>query len=631
METGLEELLQSFKEETDEIFESVDMNFLFLEKDPNSDELINSIFRSIHTLKGSAGMMGMEKTNKLAHALEDVLDKIRSKELVCTPEMLNLFFGVIDCLKELVGSEMAGGAISDEYQSYIKDLKEVLSEEGGGGVSVAGTFSVDAELAAKIKEEMEKGLYVYRLDIPFDELCMMKSSGAFLVVSSLEDYGSILKVFPDIDSPVIEDASSFIMILSTDRENTDEITESAEVPGMTENAVANLMKKEDLEVKEKVREKPQEKQESGKGDSDDDENHENFFIRIPVEKIETMMSLIDELFLGKSQFSSIVSEIFHKNPSHPILKTLGDLTRNMDKLTSGIQKMVIDIRRIPIEMELLKSKRLVRDLSRSHKKEVKLLVDARDVEIDRELWKRIIKPIEMLMEISVLYSIESREKRIQSGKDGAGVIKVAASYSDSDIILEISDDGAGIPEESQECADRIKDSIKSINGKFAIIPGKKSDTGFRCRLQIPANSSKIDVFFFNIEGVTYAISAACVNEIVKLPRREIKTIKGEEVIVHRGKVVSMLKVDSPGRQFEDDVDASNGKALCIIISDNEKTVAIPVDEVIGEDEILIKKFDNTIINSEYIIGATVLGDGKVVLILNPASMILEGRLVLTNL
>lgn len=627
METGLEELLQSFKEETDEIFESVDMNFLFLEKDPNSDELINSIFRSIHTLKGSAGMMGMEKTNKLAHGLEDVLDKIRSKELVCTPELLNLFFGVIDCLKELVGGEMTGGSVSDEYLSYIKELKEVLSEEAGGGFSAVGTFAIDAELAAKIKEEMEKGRFVYRIDIPFDELCMMKSSGAFLVVSSLEDYGPILTVFPDIDSPVIEDCSSFIMILSTDKENPDELTESAEVPGMTENAAAVLMKKEDLKIEEKVPEKA----ESDKNGASEDESHDNFFIRIPVEKIETMMSLIDELFLGKSQFSSIVNDIFHKNPSHPILKTLGDLTRNMDKLTSGIQKMVIDIRRIPIEMELLKSKRLVRDLSRSQKKEVKLMVDSRDIEIDRELWKRIIKPIEMLMEISVVYSIEPRERRIQKGKDGVGIIKVSASYSDSDIILEISDDGAGIQDESPEWAERIKDSIKSINGKFAIIPGRDDTCGFRCRLQIPANSSKIDVFFFNIAGVTYAISAACVNEIVKLPRKEIKTIKGEEIIVHRGKVVSMLKLDSPNPHNGDEGEESNGKVLCIIISDNEKTVAIPVDEVIGEDEILIKKFDNTIIDSEYIIGATVLGDGKVVLILNPTSMITGGRLVLTNI
>ncbi len=631
METGLEELLQSFKEETDEIFESVDMNFLFLEKDPNSDELINSIFRSIHTLKGSAGMMGMEKTNKLAHGLEDVLDKIRSKELACTPELLNLFFGVIDCLKELVGNEMTGGAISDEFLSYIKELKEVLSEEAGGGVSAVGSFAIDAELAAKIKEEMEQGRFVYKIDIPFDELCMMKSSGAFLVVSSLEDYGSILKVFPDIDAPAIEDCSSFIMIISTEKENPDELTESAEIPGMTENAAAELMKKEDLEIEEKVREKAKEKTDSDKGASGEDDGHDNFFIRIPVEKIETMMSLIDELFLGKSQFSSIVSEIFHKNPSHPILKTLGDLTRNMDKLTSGIQKMVIDIRRIPIEMELLKSKRLVRDLSRSQKKEVKLIVDSKDVEIDRELWKRIVKPIEMLMEISVIYSIERREIRVQSGKDGIGVIKVSALYSDSDIILEMSDDGAGIQDENPEWAEKIKDSIKSINGKFAILHSKDDTGGFRCRLQIPANSSKIDVFFFNIEGVTYAISAACVNEIVKLPRKDIKTIKGEEVIVHRGKVVSMLKLDSPNPNYEDEGEESNGKVLCIIISDNEKTVAIPVDEVIGEDEILIKKFDNTIIDSEYIIGATVLGDGKVVLILNPTSMIIGGRLVLTNL
>ena len=625
MDTGLEELLQSFKEETEEIFESVDMNFLFLEKDPSSEDLINSIFRSIHTLKGSAGMMGMEKTNKLAHALEDVLDKIRSKELSCTPELLNLFFGIVDCLKELVQLEMTGAPVPNDYLGFIQELKEVLAEEKGASASAAGKFSIDAQLSEEIRSFQSKGLNVYKLEIPFDELCMMKSSGAFLAVNNIEEYGKIFKIFPPVDDPAIEDSNSFIIILATESEETEELLEAAEIPGMTEDPSAKLIEPGELESQQEA---------SNSGDSGstskEEDNKDNFFIRIPVDKIESMMSLIDELFLGKSQFSSVVIDIAHKNPSHPILKTLGDLTRNMDKLTSSIQKMVIDIRRIPIEMELLKCKRHIRDLTRKYNKEVKMVVDSKDVEIDRELWKKIDDSINLILEKSVSLSIESAEQRSGMGKDETGIIRISVSYSDSDIILEICDDGEGIPDDSTEWTEKIKDSIKSMNGKFSLINDQDENMGFKCRLQIPSNSSKIDVFFFRISGITYAIPASCVNEIVKLPQQDIKTIKGEEVIVHRNNVISILNVENP-YWITEEMEYKNGnKVLCIIIADTEKTVAIPVDEVIGEDEILIKKFDNTIIDSEYVIGATVLGDGKVVPILNSASMISSGRLLLSN-
>lgn len=627
MDSGLEELLETFKEEAAEIFEAVDMNLLSLEKDLENMDIVNGIFRSIHTLKGSAGMMGMEKTSQLAHAFEDMLDKIRSRVVTCNSDLVSLFFSIMDCLKDMVRDETTGNEPGNEYLDYISQLKNRLSSGTEKTVAATMEITIDKSTRKEAQEKQEEGFNVFILDIPFEEMCLMKSSSAFLAVSGLEEFGEVVKVFPDLEDPSIEELESFKALFATKETNLDEVLEATEIPGMTLKAQAELFTAEKAEAPQPA-EAPKEKAEASSGGGNDSEQkEEQFSVKIPMDRIQEMMNMVDELFIGKSKFSNLVEEIKEAKPNHTQIKPLISLSRNIDKLTSKIQKMVIDIRKIPLGWELNKLNRRIRDFLHDYEREAILKIVSNEVEIDLELWKKLHQAVEIILENSISKSIEPPGEREGKGKGRKGLITITSEYLDSDIRMTITDDGHGFDSSSMSDLDKIHEIMSSINGKFYFSHEGETDEGMKCRLRVPTNLSKIEVFFFKINDNIYALPTSSIDRIVKLKGSEIKTIKGKKVFVHRDSVVSFLDVEGAyNGENPDRLDRE--KVLSIIITDNEKNIAIPVDEVVGEDEILIKKFENSIIDSRYIIGATVLGDGRVIIILNPSALISEGRVMM---
>lgn len=625
MDSGLEELLQTFKEEAAEIFESVDMNLLLLEKDLKSADIINSIFRSVHTLKGSAGMMGMERTGRLAHALEDVLDRIRGKKISCTPDFITLFLKVVDCLKELVRDETSGKDSSDQYLDYIALLKEKMSEGSGAKKKTQQALTVDPEFIKQVEDSREKGMEVYQLKVSFDEMCMMKSSSAFLAVNGLGDLGEVLKVSPALDASELDEVEYFEVVFASVNKDLGEIAEVTDIPGMTLPAEINPLpiKKDHQEQEEEISEETEEEAEEESSNGSTSKNQEEkFYIRVPMNIVQEMMSMVDELFIGKSKFSNTVDEIKNSNPGHPIIKPMLGLSRNLDKLTSKIQKMVIDIRRIPLEREITKLNRQVRDCSMKYGKEVSFNIECNDVEVDREMWKKIVQALEIIIENCIDKSIEMPEERKAMGKESAAKINITADYLDQDIIMNIFDDGLGLGGETLDRVKIIQDTMSSVNGKFTIISNHGS--GFKCCVRVPSNSSKVEVFFFRIGESIYAIPTYAIDRIVKVKKNEIKTVQGKRVMLHAGSVIWILDISIIHGMSLPESDQKES-LLSIIINDNDMIAAIPVDEVLGEDEILIKKFENTIFESQYIIGATVLGDGTVIIVLNPGALISEGQ------
>lgn len=606
MESGIDELIQTFKEEAQEIFESLDMSLLDLEQDPESSELINGLFRSVHTLKGSAGMMGMEKTGKLAHALEDVMDRVRSKKLECTTDLVSLFFNVTDCLKDTVSRETTGKAISDKYPMFLGQLKEILSDDTPSFEASSGPGGITEAVEKKIADFKQKGSYIFIIEVKFDDMCLMKSSGAFLAVNGVGSFGEVVAVIPDVEDPAIEEIESFKIIIAMESDNTDDVKDAAEIPGMTDTATVTPYVKEEKKA-----------QESGgapgdKAASKQQEESESFHVKITEGKIEEMMSLVDELFIGKSRFNNLVGDLRTKSPTNRLLKPLVTLSRDLDKLTSRIQMMVMDVRRIPLDGELSRLNRQIRDLSMKYNQDVKLEYFSKDVEIDKNMWKKISDALKLLFESSICLSFSKKG-------EARGNITISANYCDSDISIDYRDDGMGAAESEVENIESIHEMINSINGKFTYNEPSEGN-GIQCSFRIPTNSSKMDAFFFEINGNMFALPTACIDTILKVKSDQLKTIGGKKVIVHRNMVISLLDTYFLQRNVNGN---GNGDLLSIVICENNKFVAVPVDDVIGEDEILVKKFEHSIFDTRYVLGATVLGDGRVIIILNPTQLLLE--------
>jgi chemotaxis protein histidine kinase CheA len=249
-----------------------------------------------------------------------------------------------------------------------------------------------------------------------------------------------------------------------------------------------------------------------------------------------------------------------------------------------------------------------------YNQDVKLEYQSRDVEIDKNMWKKISDALKILFENSICLSLS--KKTSEKGK-----IFISANYFDSDIAIEYSDDGAGALEEEMENIEPIYEMINSINGKFTVNNEKGKEGGISCSFRVPTNSSKMDAFFFEINGNMFALPTACIDTILKVKNDQLKTIGGKKVIVHKNMVISLLDTSFLIRSSNGN--GSNGDLLSIVISENNKFVAVPVDDVIGEDEILVKKFEHSIFDTRYVLGATVLGDGRVIIILNPTQLLME--------
>ena len=606
MDSYMMELLQTFKDEAEELFEAIDSNLLILEKEPTNTVVINSIFRPIHTLKGSAGMMSLDRTNKLAHAMEDVLDKVRNGKLQCNPHLINLFFEVADCLKALSHAEITGENPPGNHQKLILQLQNILKAGPGPALKVSPNVDISKGISQAAEDGTARDREVLIIRIPFDPDCLMKSSSAFLVKSSLGEIGEVALLEPSCEDPAIEDADRFTLVLYDGTEDVETILERTEIPMMT--------------GKGEIIESPDNTTSSGSAtdtavsvagfapppskNTPEKTEDENFFVRIPIHNIDEMMGLVEELFVGKSHFSNLIEKIGKSHPHHPVIKKLNLLSRSMDKLTLLLEKKVISIRKVSLEKEMTRFNRLVRDLSRQYDTTVRLDIKQTDIEIDLEMWKKLAVAIEIVL------------KNIISCNNSRAIeIKVFALYRDADIVISLVDNGNQIRLEGM---DQVNGILNSISGRFNVNNNRSDETGNRCSFRVPIDSSRVEVIYFRKDTNIFAVPVAGIEKILKLRQGQVKTVSGKKVIYYARRVVTLMDVSFNSDQLE--TFGTNGQEagkLSVVLSDSDRYAAILVDEVLGEDKVLVKKLDDVLFDTDYIIGATVKGDGRVVLVVNP--------------
>lgn len=517
MDSYMEELLQTFRDEAEELFESIDSNLMLLEKDMNNPDIINSIFRPVHTLKGSAGMMSLDRTNRLAHAMEDILDKIRNGRFACDSQLINLFFEVADCFKSLSKAEILSLEIPENYEKLLAELHRVL----------AGKHHVSKESA------------------------------------ETEDAGG--------GSPALKTAGE----TSGDRDKSPVTA-----------------------------------------------GEEEFFVRIPIHNIDEMMGIVEELFVGKSHFFNLIGRISAAHPYHPIIKSLNLLSRNLDKLTLMLEKKVIDIRKVPLDKELSRFKRQIRDMSKGYGREVRLEIQESSIEIDLEMWKKLSEAIEIVLNQIIEKSIEPPDQRQKTGKNRKGLIRINSQYRDSDILIRIEDDGTGTEIDKSEHFSGI---MNSIGGKSSSAEGESLANS--CVFRVPIDSSRIEVIYFRSGGSIFAIPVTAIERILKLKKDQVKTVGGKQVIYYSDKVLALMHpmTSSDGMESVDGGDLEKA-GMSVVITENGCYVAVLVDEVLGEDKVLVKKLEEMLFDTSQVIGATVMGDGRVVLILNPSAFFARGQI-----
>ncbi len=637
---------------------------LTLENNPDNHEMINEAFRAAHTLKGMAGTMGFDKVSELAHAMENVLDLFREGNLVVTTEIVNLLFQAVDNLELL--SNNPEEVSEAELEALIKDLKNYSQETDGDlGVSEesdSSTSSSETEFdlsdrELEMVEETNGQPLVIRVQL--EEDCVFKSLRADMVFDVLEENGELIKAKPTIDKIRDEELDHNFSVLYLTEESQDEISESLSDISEIETIEVDSISLEKLsgEIELESAEITDDKEDGGKTEGEEQSNTQSLSkrlkssskIRVDVDRLDSLMNLVAELVIKRTQVESVAEQYD--------LDELNKQLKPLSKVTTDLQDAVMEMRMVPINLVFNRFPRLVRDLAQELDKEINLVMEGEDTELDRTIIDEIGDPLVHMIRNSIDHGIEPPEEREELGKDREGEVKISAFHEGNNVVVQVKDDGRGIdPDIIREKAlekevvsqtevdamsdkeiinlifeagfstneevsdvsgrgvgmDVVKNTIESLNGSVDI--SSEVGKGSTFTMKLPLTLSIIQGFLITVADQKYVIPLESIKEIVDVKPEEIKTVRQEEVIYRRGSVVPLVSLrdelnKAPQEEEQEEIST-------VIVEVGEDFYGLIVDSIIGQQEVVIKRINDLAENIEKIAGGAILGDGSIAIIIN---------------
>lgn len=691
--------LEMFIEESKEHLQSLNETLLVLENSPDDVDMINSVFRVAHTLKGMAGTMGFKRMNSLTHNMENVLSEIRTGNIHITPELLDILFQCLDALEQYVEEiTNTGGEGEEAYEGIIAQLNEILKNGGAAGKTApAATVTASAAPAAApqaaekakvagqlneyerniVQKANESGMLAFVIRVKIDEKSMLKAARAYIVYKALEDMGEIIKTEPSVQDIEEEkfDHEFFVYIVTEhDKEEllkeVSGISEVAEVEAdlIDASAEAEPAKEEAPAaaapvIEEKAPEKPAApapkaaapapKAAAPAPKTEAAKPKTNTTVRVDVERLDNLMNLVSELIIAKNGLETI---------SKGIGQNANEQIEYLERITTNLHESVMKVRMVPVERVFNRFPRLIRDLSRNLNKKMELDMSGEETEIDRTVIDEIGDPLVHLIRNSADHGLESPEVRLSRGKDEVGHVYLDAYQDGNNVVIEVSDDGNGIDVEKvrrkavekgtiteEEAAvmqdndiigllfrpsfstaekisdvsgrgvglDVVKTKIESLGGEIEV--KTELAKGSRFIIRLPLTLAIIQGLMVEIGHEKYAIPLSSIQTIEDVELSEIKYVHNEEVIHLRNNVIPVYRLEKALGIVRTE-EAVRQKLTVVIINRGEKLLALAVDNLIGQQEVVIKNLGQYLKDVKNIAGATILGNGEVALILDVNSL-----------
>lgn len=663
--------MSMFLEESMDNLQTLNEALLDLEQEPNDIDKLNQIFRVAHTIKGMAATMGFNNIAELTHKMEDILSEFREGKLNVTREVVTVLFDCLDTLEKMVRNIEDGNEEIIEIDSVIQALesvakleefqedKEVLEEE-----SFSENENIDINLnqydISVIEQAKSNGFNGVITQIFLREDTLLKSARAFLIFQELERQGEVIKSFPtteDIENEQFDTELIFVLITTKTKEDINKIVSNiSEVKSVNtsyviskeddkkesvNNTLENRNIKDDIKSKEIVSQ--DKKKEASLGNK---RAHQS--VRVDLDKIDKLMNMVSELVIYRTRLEQIVID----DKSQELIETL----EQVERTTSDLQDLVMKIRMLPLEVVFNRFPRMIRDLSVELKKEINFIIEGSETELDRTVIDEIGEPLIHLLRNSADHGIESKEERIAKGKEPVGTIKLVAYQEGTKALIKVTDDGAGINlEKVKNKAEKIgisteglsdndirnlifaqgfstnsvvtdisgrgvgmdvvKTKISSLGGSVDVISEEGKGSTFIIKL--PLTLQIIQALLVKVGEETLAISLGFIDRVIDYKEENVKKTNGEEVIIYRGNVIPLIRLNE--RLGIDNKESK--KKYIIIVKVGEKTVGLLVDSLFGQQEIVIKPLGKTLKSLKEYIGATILGNGLVTLILDVAALI----------
>ncbi|MEK4741746.1 MULTISPECIES: chemotaxis protein CheA [unclassified Bacillus (in: firmicutes)] len=653
------DLLNIFFEEAEEHLQSLNENVLNLEQNPADMGVVGEIFRSAHTFKGMSASMEFAEMADLTHKMENVLDEIRHGNMMVNANITDVIFECIDNLEKMVADVQQGGMGNIDVVSTKHKLEALLN----GNVEA----SMEQVEQSSINNDDTVSHEVY---ITVEQQAILKAVRAIMCIEALQNVGDIQKTVPSIEE-IEADAFGFefTVYMDTDRSveelkqvvlHVSEI-EKVEVKqgNIAGEGIVQSIAATQLDPSLEARTPTASTKPAKSTTKTKNAKVENRSIRVQLEKIERLMNMFEESVIERGRIDELAETIQNKELIEH-LNRLGDISKD-------IQNVLLNMRMVPIETVFNRFPRMVRMLAKDLGKKIDLQIKGEDTEVDKIVIDEIGDPLVHLIRNAIDHGIETVENRRDAGKNETGTIKLEAFHSGNHVVIQITDDGNGIHKgkvlekaikngvvtesEANKLTDRevfdlifqpgfstaevvsdlsgrgvgldvVKHTIHSLGGHLII--DSEEGKGSTFRIELPLTLSIIQSMLVQTNDKRYALPLGNIAEAIRIKKEDIQSLQGKDVLNYRNQIIEVKHLSTVfGEKTVDEAFASYDSQMVpvLIVRNTHRSYGLIVNTIIGQREIVLKSLGDFFAeSSNYFSGATILGDGRVVLILNPEGL-----------
>jgi two-component system chemotaxis sensor kinase CheA len=684
---GMDDILNDFVTETKDLVEQLDIDLLELEKGSGDKELVNRIFRAFHTIKGTSGFLNFTACTELAHVAEDLLNRIRNGEITPTPDKIDLLLESVDWIKNFIIDVVDRNEKEYDIQPLITKLTQYLEpsaqEADAPNATAAPRPSIisETELPAELVNEfiteanellqtLNNDILSLEIETNNQELInqvyrvfhTIKGNAGLIGQSTIAEVAHraediLTRIRDNHLEPTTEiidgllDAADFLKNCIDDLQQGkkpvyDTASLEKHLQGMAEETkpVVNPASKTVPEARQDT----PEKRNAARSEQT---------IRVDVEKLDNLVNLAGELILEKNRLLQLTENLNHKYSGVKEVGELEGLNNSLGYITTEIQESVMKMRMLPIANLFRKYPRTVRDLARDKHKEIDLITEGEETELDRSVIEAISDPLVHILRNAIDHGIELPADRIKKGKSPRGTIKMSAFQEGNHIVIWVKDDGAGIdpnkiaakaiekqlvsPDALHSMSRReiinlifepgfstaevvtdvsgrgvgldvVHSNISKLNGTVEI--ETEVDKGTSFIIKLPLTLTIMTGMVVKVWDEYYIIPLNLITDTLKLDDFKINTIKGQEVIRLRDLIIPLVRLDE--KLAVPPIPGKRGDKYVVVIAIAEKHLGLVVSELIKQEETVVKSLGNVLGKVPMISGASIRGDGRISLILD---------------
>lgn len=646
---------EEFTSEAEELLDALSRDLAEFESQGRAvrPELINKIFREVHSLKGLAGMLGFGEISELSHNLEDMLDRLRMGKIAITRDLIDLLYDAVDSLNRLVL------AINDPTLEGLVDLpklasrihhvvtaqsqKEIESPFDDLEIDEQTRKSLTEYEEHRLLENLKSGQSIFSVEMTFDFVDFDERLHA--VTAALSGEGEVISTLPAIDASG-GTGISFRLLFGTTH---------------SESKVAALAG-EAAHIRTLRKPAPEVQHAESVGDEELTLRSMSRTVRVDIGRLDHVMNIVGELIIEKTHLEGLTRSLDLQNRRMAV-QELTKLARNLDHKLNDLQKSVIEIRMVPVGQIYSKLSRTVRKVARELGKEIELVLRGEETELDKMMVEELTDPLMHIIRNAIDHGIEPAEQRIAAGKPPVGRVTLEAYQKGNSVVLDVVDDGRGIQlEKVRQTAvkrgilapnekigadraasllfdagfstadsvseisgrgvglDVVRKNIQELKGAIDVISEEGAGTTFR--ITLPITLAILQALIVKAAGDSFAIPLTSVEESLRIRGRDITTVERREVFTLRDATLPLLRLsDAFSLPEVRATDSPDTKWFVVVTRSGDRRVGILVDGLVRQQEIVIKSIGERLKLIPGIAGATEVGENEIILVVDAGSLI----------